>query len=133
MIAALGYDAFALDLYGKGNRPTDTDARKREATKLYQDRTRMRKLLLVGLNEALAYCQARSSRARCYQARTNSRMSRSRLYRTVFPGVRVLTWDRKARRDASVSFAPPHNLVRPAPRKSSSKIGHHLFHGLHAG
>jgi dienelactone hydrolase len=52
MIAALGYDAFALDLYGKGNRPTDTDARKREATKLYQDRTRMRKLLLAGLNEA---------------------------------------------------------------------------------
>jgi len=45
MIAALGYEAFALDLYGKGNRPTDTDARKREATKLYQDRTRMRKLL----------------------------------------------------------------------------------------
>jgi hypothetical protein len=45
----------------------------------------------------------------------------------------LLTWDRKARRDASVSFAPPHNLVRPAPRKSSSKIGHHLFHGLHAG
>src|SRR6187431_896889 len=28
MIAALGYDAFALDLYGKGNRPTDTDARR---------------------------------------------------------------------------------------------------------
>jgi dienelactone hydrolase len=52
MIVALGYDAFALDLYGKGNRPTDTDARKREATKLYQDRTRMRKLLLAGLNEA---------------------------------------------------------------------------------
>jgi len=52
MIAALGYDAFALDLYGKSNRPTDTDARKKEATKLYQDRTRMRKLLLAGLNEA---------------------------------------------------------------------------------
>ena len=26
MIASLGYDAFAVDLYGKGNRPTDTDA-----------------------------------------------------------------------------------------------------------
>lgn len=52
MIAALGYDAFALDLYGKGNRPTELDARKREATKLYDDRGRMKKLLLAGLNEA---------------------------------------------------------------------------------
>ena len=51
MIAALGYEAFALDLYGKGNRP---DARKREATKLYEDRARMQKLLLAGLKEARA-------------------------------------------------------------------------------
>ena len=54
MIAALGYEAFALDLYGKGNRPIDTDARKREATKLYDDRARMQKLLLAGLKEARA-------------------------------------------------------------------------------
>ena len=27
MIAALGYEAFALDLYGKGNRPIDTTPR----------------------------------------------------------------------------------------------------------
>jgi dienelactone hydrolase len=54
MIAALGYEAFALDLYGKGNRPIDTDARKREATKLYEDRARMQKLLLAGLREARA-------------------------------------------------------------------------------
>jgi dienelactone hydrolase len=52
MIAALGYEAFALDLYGKGNRPTDTDARRKEATKLYDDPARMRKLLLAGLKEA---------------------------------------------------------------------------------
>jgi dienelactone hydrolase len=52
MIAALGYDAFALDLYGKGNRPTELDVRKKEATKLYDDRARMKKLLLAGLNEA---------------------------------------------------------------------------------
>ena len=32
LIAALGYESFALDLYGKGNRPIDLDARKREAT-----------------------------------------------------------------------------------------------------
>jgi dienelactone hydrolase len=54
MIAALGYEAFALDLFGKGNRPIDTDARKREATKLYEDRARMQKLLLAGLKEARA-------------------------------------------------------------------------------
>jgi dienelactone hydrolase len=52
MIAALGYEAFALDLYGKGNRPTDIDAKKRETTKLYEDRARMQKLLIAGLNEA---------------------------------------------------------------------------------
>jgi len=52
MIASLGYDALAVDLYGKGNRPTDTDARKREATKLYEDLARMKKLLIAGLNEA---------------------------------------------------------------------------------
>ncbi len=52
MIAALGYEAFALDLYGKGNRPTDLDAKKREAQKLYDDRARMQKLLLAGLKEA---------------------------------------------------------------------------------
>src|SRR5262245_10367223 len=69
MIAALGYDVFALDLYGKGNRPTDADARKREATKLHQDRTRMRKLLLAGLNEErdgreLLIWRSRSARTR---------------------------------------------------------------------
>lgn len=52
MIAALGYEAFALDLYGKGNRPADLDARKREAQKLYEDRARMQKLLVAGLKEA---------------------------------------------------------------------------------
>jgi dienelactone hydrolase len=54
MIAALGYDAFALDLYGKGNRPTDLEAKKGEAAKLYEDRARMQKLLLAGLREARA-------------------------------------------------------------------------------
>ncbi|HZP09649.1 dienelactone hydrolase family protein [Methyloceanibacter sp.] len=52
MIAALGYEAFAIDLYGKGNRPVDTDSRRKEAEKLYNDRARMRKLLMAGLAEA---------------------------------------------------------------------------------
>ena len=52
MLAEMGYDAFAVDLFGKGNRPTDTNAKKKETGKLYQDRARMRSLILGGLQEA---------------------------------------------------------------------------------
>ncbi|MEQ8321233.1 MAG: dienelactone hydrolase family protein [Rhodospirillales bacterium] len=52
MLAAMGYDAFAVDLYGKGNRPTDTGAKKAETQKLYKDREKMRTLILAGLDEA---------------------------------------------------------------------------------
>lgn len=52
MLAELGYDAFAVDLYGKGNRPEETGAKKAETGKLYKDRERMRSLILGGLEEA---------------------------------------------------------------------------------
>lgn len=52
MLAALGYSAFALDLYGKGNRPVDTNAKKAETGKLYKDRETMRTRILGGLAEA---------------------------------------------------------------------------------
>jgi dienelactone hydrolase len=52
MLADKGYDAFAIDLFGKGNRPTDTAAKKKETGKLYQDRDRMRSLIIGGLQEA---------------------------------------------------------------------------------
>ncbi|MGB0671590.1 MAG: dienelactone hydrolase family protein [Rhodospirillales bacterium] len=52
MLAELGYDAFAVDLYGKGNRPVETGAKKAETGRLYQDRERMRSLILGGLDEA---------------------------------------------------------------------------------
>lgn len=52
MLAGMGYDAFSLDLYGKGNRPVDTGAKKAEVGKLYNDRERMRNLILAGLAEA---------------------------------------------------------------------------------
>ncbi|MBT5108599.1 MAG: dienelactone hydrolase family protein [Rhodospirillaceae bacterium] len=52
MLAAMGYDAFALDLYGKGNRPKETGAKKAEMGKLYKDRAKMRRLILAGLAEA---------------------------------------------------------------------------------
>jgi len=52
MLAEMGYDAFAVDLYGKGNRPVETGAKKAETGKLYKDRERMRSLILGGLAEA---------------------------------------------------------------------------------
>jgi len=52
MLADMGYDAFAVDLYGKGNRPADTGAKKAETGRLYEDRARMRTLILGGLAEA---------------------------------------------------------------------------------
>jgi dienelactone hydrolase len=52
MLANNGYDAFAVDLFGKGNRPTDTAAKKKETSKLYQDRDRMRSLIVGGLQQA---------------------------------------------------------------------------------
>ena len=52
MLTELGYDAFAVDLFGKGNRPMETDAKRAETGKLYNDRDRMRSLLLGGLAEA---------------------------------------------------------------------------------
>jgi dienelactone hydrolase len=52
MLASMGYNAFAVDLYGKGNRPVKTGAKKAETGKLYKDRTKMRRLILAGLSEA---------------------------------------------------------------------------------
>lgn len=52
MIAELGFDAFALDLFGKGNRPVEMEAKKAETGKLYSDRAAMRSRILAGLEEA---------------------------------------------------------------------------------
>ncbi|EPC00298.1 hypothetical protein L861_07320 [Litchfieldella anticariensis FP35 = DSM 16096] len=52
MLAEMGYDAFALDLYGQGNRPVDIDARKEETARLYEDRERMSTLTFAGLAKA---------------------------------------------------------------------------------
>lgn len=52
MLAEMGYDAFAVDLYGQGNRPVETGAKKAETGKLYNDRETMRGLILGGLLEA---------------------------------------------------------------------------------
>ncbi|WP_031551414.1 dienelactone hydrolase family protein [Parvularcula oceani] len=52
MLAEMGYDAFALDLYGAENRPETTEAKKAETGKLYEDREAMRMRILAGLEEA---------------------------------------------------------------------------------
>ncbi|CZF79594.1 dienelactone hydrolase family protein [Grimontia marina] len=52
MLSSMGYNTFAIDLYGQGNRPVDTKAKKEEVGKLYRDRAKMRGLILAGLDKA---------------------------------------------------------------------------------
>ena len=52
MLAAIGYDTFAADLYGRGNRPIDTGAKKAETAKLFNDRAAMRARILAALDKA---------------------------------------------------------------------------------
>lgn len=54
MLAELGYTAFAVDLYGKGNRPDTTEGKKAEVGKLYSDREAMRSRIMGGLGTARA-------------------------------------------------------------------------------
>lgn len=52
MLAGMGYSTFALDVYGKGVRPTSPEANKAETMKLYADRPMLVKLLQAGVDEA---------------------------------------------------------------------------------
>jgi dienelactone hydrolase len=52
MLAELGYAAFAVDLFGEGNRPTTTEGKKAETEKLYSDREAMRARILGGMTTA---------------------------------------------------------------------------------
>ena len=52
MLARMGYDTFAVDLYGEGNRPQETGAKKAETQRLYRDRARMQALTAGGLDFA---------------------------------------------------------------------------------
>ncbi len=61
MLAAQGYDAFAVDLYGQGNRPQEIEKKRTETARLYEDRERMRTLTLAGLAEARARGAAEAS------------------------------------------------------------------------
>ncbi|MEM6914650.1 MAG: dienelactone hydrolase family protein, partial [Pseudomonadota bacterium] len=50
MLADQGYDAFAIDIYGKGNRPQEREKKMTEVRKLYTDRETMRARILGSLN-----------------------------------------------------------------------------------
>ena len=52
MLYDLGYATFAVDLFGKGVRPTQTAEKKKLTGELYQNRAKMKRLLYAGLKEA---------------------------------------------------------------------------------
>lgn len=52
MIHKLGYSVFAVDLFGKGIRPTEDTDKKQHTGELYQDRKKMLGLLQAAMKEA---------------------------------------------------------------------------------
>lgn len=52
MLAKLGYSVFAVDLFGKGIRPTENKDKKQHTGELYKDRTKMRAIMNGSLTEA---------------------------------------------------------------------------------
>lgn len=54
MLAELGYNVFALDLFGKGIRPKEMDERKKLTGELYKDRAKMRALMQGAIDTAKA-------------------------------------------------------------------------------
>lgn len=50
MLADQGYDAFAIDIYGKGNRPQETEQKMAAVQALYADRSTMRARILASLD-----------------------------------------------------------------------------------
>ncbi|WP_020561226.1 dienelactone hydrolase family protein [Thiofilum flexile] len=54
MLTELGYNVFAVDLFGKGVRPAEIEERKRLTGELYKDRAKMRTLMQGALDTAKA-------------------------------------------------------------------------------
>lgn len=52
MLAEEGYAVFAVDLFGKGIRPTEDKDKKQHTGELYQDRQKMRQLIKGALDKA---------------------------------------------------------------------------------
>ncbi|MGY6647075.1 MAG: dienelactone hydrolase family protein [Salinarimonas sp.] len=58
MVAELGFDAFAVDVYGEGNRPETTEARIAATRAVLGDADRMQSLMLGALEEARRHSAA---------------------------------------------------------------------------
>ncbi|SIO20231.1 Dienelactone hydrolase [Rhodovulum sp. ES.010] len=81
MLAEMGYDAFALDMFGAGT-PTETVDHRRAATgALYQDREKMRALIQAGVAQARALSDAGSMAVMgyCFGGAVTLEMARSDL------------------------------------------------------
>lgn len=52
MLKNLGYSVFAIDLFGKGIRPTKLEDKKQHTAELYKDRNKMRSIMNAALNKA---------------------------------------------------------------------------------
>jgi dienelactone hydrolase len=54
MLTELGYDVFAVDLFGKGIRPTEMKDKRQHTGELYQNREKMRDLMQGAITQAKA-------------------------------------------------------------------------------
>ncbi len=108
MLAELGFDAFAVDLYGQGNRPDAAEDRKAETARLYEDRQRMRELTLAGLAEARAQGAAEPTVVMGY----------------CFGGAVVLELARSEEADEVVGYASFHGgLATPDGQEWPDEVG----------
>jgi dienelactone hydrolase len=80
-LASIGYAVFGVDIYGKGVRPTNPDAARKEAGKYKNDRALMRKRAQAGLQELLKQKEVDSSRVAamgyCFGGTTALELARS--------------------------------------------------------
>ena len=54
MLNKLGYNVFAVDLFGQGIRPDKVEDRRQHTGALYKDRDKLRRLMQAGLDQAIA-------------------------------------------------------------------------------
>lgn len=79
MIATLGYDAFALDMFGADTSAETVDERRAATGELYEDREKMRALIRAGLEQARGQSDAEAMVAMgyCFGGAVTLEMARS--------------------------------------------------------
>ncbi|ARE38413.1 dienelactone hydrolase family protein [Rhodovulum sp. P5] len=79
MLAELGYDAFALDMFGDGTPTATVDDRRAATGALYRDRARMRALIKAGSDQARALSSAQGmiTAGYCFGGAVTLEMARS--------------------------------------------------------